>query len=64
MHDGGGPKWRIHHLTSAGHDFADAARADTTWQKATAIVKDKGGSVTLEVFKQVLVSVIKGTLGL
>ena len=64
MFDTGGPKWRIRHLTSAGHDFADAARNDTIWHKATGIVKDKVGGVTLDVFKQVLASVIKGTLGL
>jgi hypothetical protein len=27
------PDWRIHNLTAAGHDFADAARSDTTWSK-------------------------------
>lgn len=58
------PNWRILHLTSAGHDFADAARSDSTWAKATAIVKDKAGGVTLDLLKQVLVGVVKHTLGL
>lgn len=58
------PNWQILHLTSAGHDFADVARSDSTWSAATTIVKDKAGSVTLDVLKQVLVSVVKNTLGL
>jgi hypothetical protein len=58
------PQWRILHLTSAGHDFADAARDENTWHKATDIVKDNAGGVTLDVMKQVLVSLIKNALGL
>jgi hypothetical protein len=58
------PNWQILHLTSAGHDFADAARDDSTWKKATGLVKDKAGGVTLDVMKQVLISVIKSALGL
>jgi hypothetical protein len=58
------PQWQLFHLTSAGHDFADAARNDSTWKTATKMVRDKTGGVTLEVMKQVLVSVVKNTLGL
>lgn len=58
------PQWEVLHLTSAGHDFADAARNDSTWKTATKMVKDKTGGVTLEVMKQVLVSLVKNTLGL
>lgn len=54
--------WQLLHLTSAGHDFADAARSETAWSRAKSIVKEKGA--TLEIFKEVLVSVIRGTLGL
>jgi hypothetical protein len=61
---GTSPNWQILHLTSAGHDFADSARDESTWRKATGIVKEKAGGVTLDVLKQVLVSVIKNTLGL
>nr|MBS0021871.1 DUF2513 domain-containing protein [Gammaproteobacteria bacterium] len=35
--------WHVLHLTSAGHDFADAARSESTWNKAKTIVKDKAG---------------------
>ena len=58
------PIWRILHLTSAGHDFADAARDEGTWRKATGIVKDNAGSVTLDMMKQVLISLIKNALGI
>jgi hypothetical protein len=58
------PNWQLSHLMSAGHDFADAARSDTTWYKAAAIVKDKGNGVTLDVMKQLLISVSKNALAL
>jgi len=58
------PNWRLLHLTSAGHDFADSARDESTWRKATGLVGDKAGTVTLDVMKQVLASPIKDTLGL
>lgn len=58
------PNWWINNLTSAGHDFADAVRNETVWNKATGIIKDKAAGVTLDILKQVLASVIKSTLGL
>ncbi len=58
------PHWQVLHLTSAGHDFADAARNDSTWKAATKMVIDKTDSVTLEVMKKILVSVVKKTLDL
>jgi Hypothetical protein (DUF2513) len=56
------PNWQLLHLTSEGHDFADAARSESTWKKAKTIIAAKGGGFTFEVVKQVLVSVIKSTL--
>lgn len=58
------PNWQILHLTSEGHDFADAARNETIWNKAKGIVAEKAGGATLDVMKQVLIGVIKHTLGL
>lgn len=58
------PNWRILHLTSAGHDFADAARDESFWRKATGLVRDKGGTVTLDLMKQILISLIKHSLDL
>lgn len=49
-----GPMWQIDHLTSAGHDFADAAREDGTWRKALSIAKDKAGGLTIDVVKELL----------
>lgn len=57
------PNWQILQLTSEGHEFAEAARNETTWNKAKGIVKEKGGGATLDVMKQVLIGVIKHALG-
>lgn len=62
--DDGLPKWELSYLTSAGHDFADAAREEGTWRTATGIVREKASGITLDVLRQVLVSVIKRTIGL
>ncbi|HVR09891.1 MAG TPA: DUF2513 domain-containing protein [Thermoanaerobaculia bacterium] len=58
------PDWRIHNLTAAGHDFADAARSDTTWNKATGMIKDKAGGVTLDILKQLLFALVRSQFGL
>jgi hypothetical protein len=59
-----GPEYVLSHLTSAGHDFADACRNETVWNKAKRIVSEKVGTVTLEVMKQLLISIIKQSIGL
>lgn len=58
------PSWLILHLTSAGHDFADAARNETTWNKAKDMVNKNAGSATIDIVKETLVAVIKGAIGL
>jgi len=58
------PNWRILHLTSAGHDFADTARDEGFWRKATGLARDKAGTVTLDMMKQILISLIKHALDL
>ena len=40
--------------TWAGHEFLDAAREETRWQKAKHLVIDKTGGLSFEVLKQVL----------
>lgn len=66
MHDAGlvtamdasssdGHDWRPTGLTWAGHEFLDAARSDTVWEKAKSSVGAVGG-VAFEVIKNVLVS--------
>lgn len=58
------PEGVITSLTWAGHEFAEAARDETRWKNAMGIVKDKGGSITLDVMKELLTSLMKSTLGL
>lgn len=57
------PQWRILHLTSAGHDFADAARSESNWKKAMDLIKEKTGGITLDVLKQLMIGIMKNTLG-
>lgn len=49
-----GDKWVIKTLTSYGHDFLDASRNDTTWNKAKESIKSKGLSLTLDLLKMAL----------
>lgn len=58
------PEGLITNLTWAGHEFAEAARDETLWKKAMGIVAEKGGNITLDVMKQLLISLMRGTLGL
>lgn len=58
------PQAEIERLTWPGHEFAEAARNDTRWTKAMGIVQDKGGNITLDVLKQLLITLMKGTFGL
>ncbi len=51
-------------LTWEGHEFTEAARDERRWKKAVGIVAEKGGNITLDVMKQLLMSLMKGTLGL
>jgi hypothetical protein len=51
-------------LTWEGHEFLDAARDDTRWNKMKSMVKEKAGAVGFEVIKQVLVVMAKQTMGL
>ena len=56
------PQWLVLHLTSAGHDFADAARNDSIWNKAKSLVVEKAGAVSIEVMKGLLVDLAKNAL--
>jgi DNA-binding transcriptional ArsR family regulator len=48
-------------LTSQGHDFLDAARNATIWNKTQKFIKEKGGSVTLSIFKSLLTKALEKT---
>lgn len=51
-------------LTWQGHEFADAARSDTIWNKAKAQVKDKVGTAGLGLLIEVLKHQAKQALGI
>ena len=65
MHMGSSsPEAILRKLTWEGLEFADAARDETRWKKAIGLVQDKSGSVTMGALTQVLVGLMKSTLGL
>jgi hypothetical protein len=51
-------------LTWSGHEFLDAARDESVWQKATGTVRSKGLSLTFDVLKELLTATIRGQVGL
>ena len=51
-------------LTWAGHEFLDAAREPGLWEKAKAQLLKVGGSVTLDVMKELLTTLAKKQIGL
>ena len=51
-------------LTWAGHEFLDAARNDTIWQKADERIKKSGVDVTISLMKEILNQLLKQSLGL
>lgn len=59
-----GPQALPVHLTSAGHDFLDAARSDTVWSQTMEKLKSIGGTVSLTILKSLLESAVKLKLGL
>jgi hypothetical protein len=56
--------WMNLTLTWAGHEFLDAAREPSRWESAQTVTKQKAGTVSFEVLKQVLVSLAIKALGL
>lgn len=62
--DSAAPKGMLHYLTWAGHDFADACRNETIWNQAKRMVKEKAGTVTFELLKELLVSLLRKVLGI
>lgn len=54
-----GIDWKARNLTWEGHDFLEASENDTVWNKAKQIMKEKGGGMTLDVLKQLLVKLLQ-----
>lgn len=46
--------WKPRSLTWSGHEFLDAARNETVWNKAISSLKEKSMSVPFEVLKAVV----------
>jgi hypothetical protein len=43
--------WIPKGLTWDGHEFLDAIRNDTVWNKTKRVIADKGGSIPFDVLK-------------
>jgi len=54
----------VSRLTPAGHDFIAEIRDDTVWAKVKERTLKVGGSVSLEMLKQVAGAVVKQMIGL
>jgi DNA-binding transcriptional ArsR family regulator len=53
--DGDGLCWMPMRLTSAGHEFLEASRDDGHWENAKKTVKEKGGGLSFELVKALLI---------
>ena len=56
--------FQIKRLTSKGHDFVDAARNDTLWNKAKTTIAATVGGVTIDVMIRYLKSQALAALGM
>lgn len=54
----------VERITMAGHDYLEAVRNDTVWNKTKIKLRETGLSVTLEMVKSVAVATLKETLGI
>ena len=52
-------EWKPRSLTWAGHEFLDAARNDTVWNKTMTKLKDQATTVPFEVLKAVVMQTFK-----
>ncbi len=51
-------------LTWQGHEFIEAARNESFWNKAKEIVKSKSGALSVDVVKALLIAMAKESVGL
>ncbi len=63
---GGGRIYTAHveRLTWEGHEFLQNARNEEVWQRAKTLVREKGGSISFELFKALLVKLAAQQFGL
>jgi hypothetical protein len=55
-------EWNINGLTWAGHEFLEASRDDSRWNKAKKIISEKTGSFSFEILKSILMDLMKGAI--
>jgi hypothetical protein len=58
-----GFSWKPTALTWEGHEFLDAARNETVWNRTKEEVKQKGGAVSFEVLKHLLIKGVSALFG-
>jgi hypothetical protein len=51
-------------LTWAGHEFYEAARNQTIYNRAKEVILEKGGSLPFVVLNELLISLVKNAVGL
>jgi len=57
-------EWRPKRLTWAGHEFIEASRDESRWEKAKNIMKEKGSGMVFDVLRSVLIQLMtKAVLG-
>jgi hypothetical protein len=62
IHPSNAAVYMIKSLTWNGHEFLDASRDESRWVKAKSIILNKGGSLTFEILKQVLMEIMRGSI--
>jgi hypothetical protein len=58
----GGPEWKAKSLTWQGHEFLEVSKDESRWNKAKAVMKEKGGGMVFEVLKVALIELTKSTV--
>lgn len=46
-------------LTWQGHEFLDASRNENVWKRVAKVIKEKGGGLTFEIIKALLIQYAK-----
>ncbi|MDZ4196666.1 MAG: DUF2513 domain-containing protein [Candidatus Izemoplasmatales bacterium] len=54
----GGLEWKSKRLTWKGHEFLDASRNETIWNKAKSSIREKGLSLSFDLVYKVLIKMM------
>jgi hypothetical protein len=55
-------EWAIKGMTWAGHEFLEASRDDSRWNKAKKIIMEKTGGFSVEILKMILMDLMRGSI--